>query len=55
VERKLATVVFVDLVDSTGYVSTTDPEIVRRRVNRFFARFRNPDGSSRGASRATPR
>jgi class 3 adenylate cyclase/tetratricopeptide (TPR) repeat protein len=36
VERKLATVLFVDLVDSTGFVSTTDPEIVRRRVDRFF-------------------
>jgi class 3 adenylate cyclase/tetratricopeptide (TPR) repeat protein len=36
VERKLATVLFVDLVDSTGLVSRTDPEIVRRRVNRFF-------------------
>ena len=36
VERKLATVLFVDLVDSTGLVSTTDPEVVRRRVDRFF-------------------
>jgi class 3 adenylate cyclase/tetratricopeptide (TPR) repeat protein len=36
VERKLATVLFVDLVDSTGLVSTTDPEIVRRRMDRFF-------------------
>jgi class 3 adenylate cyclase/tetratricopeptide (TPR) repeat protein len=29
-------VLFVDLVDSTGIVSATDPEIVRRRVSRFF-------------------
>jgi class 3 adenylate cyclase/tetratricopeptide (TPR) repeat protein len=36
VERKLATVLFVDLVDSTAFVSATDPEIVRRRVTRFF-------------------
>jgi predicted ATPase/class 3 adenylate cyclase len=36
VERKLAAVVFVDLVDSTALVTRTDPEIVRRRVNRFF-------------------
>ena len=36
VERKLATVLFVDLVDSTRFVTSTDPEIVRRRVNRFF-------------------
>jgi class 3 adenylate cyclase len=35
-ERKLATVLFVDLVDSTAFVSATDPEIVRRRVTRFF-------------------
>jgi class 3 adenylate cyclase len=36
VERKLVTVVFVDLVDSTGLLADADPEIVRRRVNRFF-------------------
>jgi class 3 adenylate cyclase/tetratricopeptide (TPR) repeat protein len=35
-ERKLATVLFVDLVDSTGLVTGSDPEVVRRRVNRFF-------------------
>jgi class 3 adenylate cyclase/Tfp pilus assembly protein PilF len=35
-ERKLATVLFVDLVDSTGLLAATDPEVVRRRVNRFF-------------------
>jgi class 3 adenylate cyclase/tetratricopeptide (TPR) repeat protein len=36
VERKLATVLFVDLVDSTSLVSASDPEVVRRRVSRFF-------------------
>jgi class 3 adenylate cyclase/ATP/maltotriose-dependent transcriptional regulator MalT len=36
VERKLATVLFVDLVDSTTFVSSSDPEVVRRRVTRFF-------------------
>jgi class 3 adenylate cyclase len=36
VERKLATVVFVDLVGSTQLVTASDPEIVRRRVNSFF-------------------
>jgi class 3 adenylate cyclase/tetratricopeptide (TPR) repeat protein len=36
VERKLATVVFVDLVDSTGLLTDADPEVVRRRVGRFF-------------------
>jgi class 3 adenylate cyclase/tetratricopeptide (TPR) repeat protein len=35
-ERKVATVLFVDLVDSTGLVSGADPEIVRQRVNRYF-------------------
>jgi class 3 adenylate cyclase/tetratricopeptide (TPR) repeat protein len=35
-ERKLATVIFVDLVESTALVSASDPEIVRRRVSRFF-------------------
>ena len=36
VERKLATVLFVDLVGSTELVTGTDPEVVRRRVTRFF-------------------
>jgi class 3 adenylate cyclase/tetratricopeptide (TPR) repeat protein len=35
-ERKLATVLFVDLVNSTGMVTGADPEIVRRRVTEFF-------------------
>jgi class 3 adenylate cyclase/tetratricopeptide (TPR) repeat protein len=39
VERKLATVLFIDLVDSTGLVSASDPEVVRRRVNLFFDRI----------------
>src|SRR5262249_8099632 len=37
-ERKLATVVFVDLVDSTRFVVNADPEVVRRRVNEYFER-----------------
>src|SRR5919197_5611011 len=37
-ERKLATVLFVDLVDSTALVTGADPEIVRRRVQSFFDR-----------------
>src|SRR3954470_9167026 len=37
VERKVATVLFVDLVDSTGLVAQVDPEVVRQRVNRYFA------------------
>jgi class 3 adenylate cyclase/tetratricopeptide (TPR) repeat protein len=35
-ERKLATVLFVDLVNSTSMVTGIDPEVVRRRVNEFF-------------------
>ena len=37
-ERKLAVVLFVDLVDSTELVATVDPEVVRRRVTRYFER-----------------
>lgn len=35
-ERKLASVLFVDIVDSTRMVTGVDPEVVRRRVTRFF-------------------
>jgi class 3 adenylate cyclase/tetratricopeptide (TPR) repeat protein len=35
-ERKLATVLFVDLVGSTELVAGRDPEVVRRRVTSFF-------------------
>ena len=35
-ERKLATVLFVDLVGSTTLVSGSDPEVVRRRITKFF-------------------
>jgi len=37
-ERKLATVLFVDLVDSTALVVGADPEVVRRRVGEYFER-----------------
>jgi class 3 adenylate cyclase/tetratricopeptide (TPR) repeat protein len=37
-ERKLATVLFVDLVGSTALVTGVDPEVVRRRVTEFFER-----------------
>ena len=36
VERKLATVLFVDLVGSTNLSAGVDPEVVRRRVGRYF-------------------
>ena len=35
-ERKLATVLFVDLVGSTRLVASADPEVVRSRLTRFF-------------------
>ncbi len=35
-ERKLATVLFVDLVGSTALISGTDPEVARRRVQQYF-------------------
>jgi class 3 adenylate cyclase/tetratricopeptide (TPR) repeat protein len=38
VERKLASVLFVDIVGSTALVSGTDPEVARRRVTQFFDR-----------------
>jgi len=37
-ERKLATVLFVDLVDSTALVAGADPEVVRRRVQTYIER-----------------
>src|SRR6266508_2025495 len=36
--RKLATVLFVDIVGSTQLVTGSDPEVVRRRVTQFFER-----------------
>ena len=38
VERKLATVLFIDIVDSSQLVTGADPEVVRRRVAEFFDR-----------------
>ena len=35
-ERKLESVLFVDIVDSTRIVTGADPEVVRRRVTQFF-------------------
>jgi class 3 adenylate cyclase/Tfp pilus assembly protein PilF len=35
-ERKLATVLFIDIVNSTHLVTGADPEVVRRRVTQFF-------------------
>jgi class 3 adenylate cyclase/tetratricopeptide (TPR) repeat protein len=35
-QRKLATVLFADLVASTEFVAAADPEIVRRRVTQYF-------------------
>src|SRR5688500_16019105 len=40
-ERKLATVLFVDLVGSTALVSGTDPEVARRRVQQYFDRVQH--------------
>jgi class 3 adenylate cyclase/tetratricopeptide (TPR) repeat protein len=37
-ERKLATVLFADLVGSTELLARSDPEVVRRQVTRFFER-----------------
>ncbi len=40
-ERRLATVLFVDLVGSTQLVASADPEVVRSRLNRFFELLRH--------------
>ncbi len=37
-ERKLATVLFVDLVGSTAMITGIDPEVARRRVQQYFDR-----------------
>ena len=47
-QRKLATVLFVDLVDHTSLVSGADPEVVRRRVTRFFDRVSSCIGTYGG-------
>ncbi len=39
-ERKLATALFVDMVDSTALVASHDPEVARRRVTGFFERVK---------------
>jgi class 3 adenylate cyclase/tetratricopeptide (TPR) repeat protein len=41
VERKLATVLFVDLVGSTALLSGIDPEVARRRVQQYFDRVQH--------------
>jgi class 3 adenylate cyclase/tetratricopeptide (TPR) repeat protein len=41
VERKLATVLFVDLVGSTAFLAGTDPEVARRRVQQYFDRVQH--------------
>jgi class 3 adenylate cyclase len=35
-ERKVAAVLFADVVDSTALVARADPEVVRQRLNRYF-------------------
>jgi class 3 adenylate cyclase/tetratricopeptide (TPR) repeat protein len=39
-ERKLVSVLFVDIVDSTAHAERTDPEDVRERLQLFFETFR---------------
>src|SRR5690348_281952 len=38
--RKTVTVLFCDIVDSTGQGESTDPEVVRSRLARFFERMK---------------
>ena len=51
VERKLATVPFVDVVDSTSLVTSADPEVVRRRVSQHFASGRIASNGTAARSR----
>jgi class 3 adenylate cyclase len=37
-ERRLATILFIDLVESTALVSGSDAEVVRRRIGDYFQR-----------------
>ena len=54
-ERKLATALFVDLVDSTALVASHDPEIARRRVTGFFDRVKDAHRRrTAGRSRSSP-
>ena len=39
-ERKFATVLFVDLVGSTSLLTRTDPEVFRRRIRSFLDEVR---------------
>src|SRR2546428_3257905 len=39
-ERKLVSVLFVDIVDSTAHAEQSDPEDVRERLQLFFETFR---------------
>src|SRR5437868_14968787 len=39
-ERKFATVLFVDLVGSTSLLTRTDPEVFRRRIRSFLDKVR---------------
>jgi class 3 adenylate cyclase len=54
VERKLAAVLFVDLVDSTELVAMLDPEVVRRRVSRYFERVSHRIEEHGGRSKSSP-
>src|SRR5438105_7701556 len=40
-ERKLVSVLFVDIVDSTAHAEQSDPEDVRERLQLFFETFRS--------------
>ena len=52
-ERKLATIVFADLVGSTTLVAGRDPEDVRNSLAPFFEARASPSRSTAGGSRNT--
>ena len=53
-ERKLATVLFVDLVGSTQLVAGADPEVVAPPRGAYFDRVSHCIGSTAASSRSSP-
>jgi len=53
-ERKLATVLFADLVGSTELASDQDPERTRTRLERFYPAWRPRSRPPAEPSRSSP-
>jgi class 3 adenylate cyclase len=53
-ERKLATVLFADLVDSTAAAGEQDPERTRARLERFYDAMSRRSREREEPSRSSP-